>query len=152
MRMAWIAPLFESVSPQPYGGTEPTVSALTNGQARTSHDKSYQIECPKCRSVAALEANADRLQTFIRHVLPRAFSPPFSPGRSRDELTPRQQGASDWSFAIRGCLRRAMATHPRCGACSVLMGPGHEETGVARFCGTHREIGSNAREASILTR
>jgi hypothetical protein len=150
MRMAQMAPLFESVSPQPNGGTEPMVSALTDGQARTSHDKSYQSECPKCRSVAALEANADPLQTFIKGVLPRAFSPPFSPGRSRDELTPRQQGASDWSFAIRDCLRQAMAAHPRCGACSVLMGPGHEETRMERFCGTHREIGTGRLAGTIL--
>ncbi len=150
MQMQGIAPLFESVSPPPHGGTEPVVSTLTDGQARRSHDKSYQIECPKCRSVAALGANADRLQMFIRRVLPRAFSPPFSPGRSRDELTPRQQGASDWSFAIRDCLRQAMATHPRCGACSVLMGPGHEETGIERFCWTHREIGVGRGAGTVL--
>lgn len=144
-----IDPLF--VSPQPCGATEPMVSSLTDGEARTSHDKSYQMQCPKCRSVAALEANADRLQTFIRHVLPRASSRQFSPGRSRDELTPRQQVASDWSFAIRDCLRRAMATHPRCGACSVLIGPGHEEPSIERLCGTHREIGNPHRATTTGT-
>ena len=29
------------------------------------------------------------------------------------------------------------APHPRCDRCTVLMGPGHVEAGLDRFCGTH---------------
>ena len=93
-----------------------------------SHDKSYQIECPKCRAVAALEDKAWLLQTFINRVLPRSFSR----RRTADEATPREQGALAWSLSISECLRRAMAAHPRCAACSVLMGPGHVEAGIER--------------------
>jgi hypothetical protein len=110
-----------------------------------SHDKSYQIECRKCRNVAALEARADLLQTFIRRVLPRSFSPRFT-----DEMTLRQRGAVDWSFAIGNCLRQAMATHPRCDACGVLMGPGHAEGGMQPLCGTHGEVVMPRRAVAIV--
>ena len=86
-----------------------------------------------CRRVAAIEVRADPLDIFIRGLVPRSYSQLAYSG----ELTDRQQGAIDWSIAIRSCLRRAMAPHPRCHACTVLMGPGHVEAGLARFCGTH---------------
>lgn len=55
------------------------------------------------------------------------------------ELTPQQRGAVDWSFAINSCLRRGMASHSRCGACTMLLGPGHTEPGIDGFCATHSE-------------
>ena len=101
-----------------------------------SHDQCYRIECPICQSVAALEARADPLHQFIRRVVPRSYSQRAYAG----ELSRRQLGAIDWSIAINDCLRRAMATHPRCGACTVLMGPGHNEIGIEGFCGTHSRV------------
>jgi hypothetical protein len=101
-----------------------------------SHDQSYQRECSLCQSVAALEARADPLDTFIRRVVPRSYSQSAFAG----ELSLGQLGAIDWSSAIRNCLRRAMAPHPRCHLCTVLMGPGHVEAGLDRFCGTHAVI------------
>jgi len=95
----------------------------------------YQIKCSICRSATALEAKADPLNTFIRRVVPRSYSQRAHAG----ELSRRQLGAIDWSIAIRDCLRRAMAMHRRCGACTILMGPGHAEIGIEGFCGTHAE-------------
>jgi len=100
-----------------------------------SHEQSYQSECPICRSVAALEAKADPLDSFIRLVVPRSHE---------GELSRRQMGAIDWSFAIRNCLGRAMAPHPRCRACTVLMGPGHQEVGLDGLCGTHIDTAAAA--------
>ncbi len=71
-------------------------------------------------------------------ILPRALSVHESA-----ELTLKQRFAVDWSFAISSCLRRGMAFHARCGACAILMGPGHAEAGIQGFCGTH-----SARAAS----
>ena len=101
-----------------------------------SHDGCYQTECPICQSVAALEARADPLDAFIRRVVPR----PYSQSAYAGELSRRQLGAMDWSVAIRNCLRLAMAPHPRCDVCTILMGPGHAETGRGRFCGTHSNV------------
>ena len=105
-----------------------------------THDQSYQRECVLCQSVAVLEAKADPLDAFIRGVVPRSYSQSAYAG----ELSLGQLGAIDWSSAIRNCLRRAMAPHPRCHLCTVLMGPGHVEAGLNRFCGTH---GVTARAA-----
>ena len=66
-------------------------------------------------------------------VLPRSLSL----HESADKLTLKQRFAVDWSFAISSCLRRGMAFHARCGVCTILMGPGHEESGIDGFCGTH---------------
>ena len=112
---------------------------------RISHDKSYEIQCPRCRAVAALEDKDRLLQTFINRALPRSFSS----HRSADEVTPRERSALAWSLSISECLRQAMALHPRCAACNVLMGPGHVEAGIERFCGTHREIDTR-RIANIV--
>ena len=68
-------------------------------------------------------------------VLPRSLSLYESVG----ELTLKQRVAVDWSFAISSCLRRGMALHARCGRCTILMGPGHAESGIHGFCGTHSE-------------
>jgi hypothetical protein len=68
-------------------------------------------------------------------VLPRSLSLYESVG----ELTLKQRVAVDWSFAISNCLRRGMALHARCGRCTILMGPGHAESGIHGFCGTHAE-------------
>jgi hypothetical protein len=101
-----------------------------------SHDQPYQVECSICRSVAALEAKADPLQTFIRRVLPRSYSQRAHAGL----LNRRQLGAIDWSLAISNCLRRAMALHPRCHGCTILMGPGHFEARLEWACSTHSDM------------
>jgi hypothetical protein len=54
-------------------------------------------------------------------------------------LTDKQRVAADWGFAISNCLRRGMAFHARCRACTILMGPGHTDAGIGPFCGTHTE-------------
>ena len=101
-----------------------------------SHGQCYRIECSIGRSVAALEAKADPLHQFIYRVVPRSYSQRAHAG----ELTRRQLGAIDWSIAISDYLRRAMAPHPRCGACTILLGPGHAEIGIEGFCGTHSRL------------
>jgi hypothetical protein len=100
-----------------------------------SHTTAYQIECPGCRGVAGLHAKADLLQAYIHRVLPRSCSPE----RLGYALTPKQRGAAAWALAISSCLRRGMAMHARCGACTILLGPGHTEPGIDGFCGTHSE-------------
>ncbi len=104
--------------------------------------RSYQMDCPQCRSVAALRDKAAPLQAHINRDLGRSYSPYKSP----NGLTLRQQGAMAWSKAIAACLLREMALHARCGACSVLMGPGHIEEGIGEFCATHaKSVGSRSR-------
>ena len=105
----------------------------------------YELECPICRNAESLRVRSDPLQAFIRRVSPVSFSR----YRSEAELTPRQRGAMDWYFAINNCLRRAMAPHPRCGVCTVLMGPGHADAGTEAFCGTHRELGMRGLPGAI---
>jgi len=100
-----------------------------------SDDQCSQIECSICRSVAALQAKADPLQQFIRRVVPRSYGWRAHAG----ELSRRQLAAIDWSIAISDCLRRAIAPHPRCQVCTVLMGAGHVEVGPGKFCSTHSE-------------
>lgn len=108
--------------------------------------KAYQIECPACRTVAGLHAKAGLLQAYINRVLPRSSSPhPFA-----GDLTAQQRGAVAWSLAISNCLRREMALHARCGACSILMGPGHAEVGTDGFCGTHTENAVPDQHPSVV--
>ena len=118
----------------------PVTSVFFRSVGTTSHYKSYQLECPTCRSVAAFHARADLLQPHMDRILPRSLSL----YESANELTLKQRVAVDWSFAISKCLRRGMAFHARCGRCTILMGPGHAESGLQGFCGTHSE-----RAASI---
>jgi hypothetical protein len=103
--------------------------------ATTSHYRPYQLECPTCRAVAAFHEKADLLQPHLDRILPRPlpFHGPAGPP------TPQQLLAADWSFAISSCLRRGMSFHARCGACTILMGPGHAEPGIGGFCRTHSE-------------
>ena len=82
-----------------------------------------------------LRDKAAPLEAYINRELGR----PYFPYKSSDGLTLRQQSAMAWSLAIAGCLRREMALHARCGACSILMGPGHTEKGIGEFCATHAE-------------
>lgn len=97
------------------------------------HHKAYQIECPVCRRVAELQAKADLLQACLSRVLSRSLSA----RASDDDSTSQRSGAVAWSRAIGNCLQREMAVHARCGACSILMGPGHAEIGTTGFCRTH---------------
>lgn len=75
-------------------------------------------------------------------ILPRSLS-----WQSAIQLTQKQQVAVDWSFAISKCLRRGMAFHARCGSCTILMGPGHEESGIQGLCGTHIESAASRHVA-----
>jgi hypothetical protein len=93
----------------------------------------YQLECPICRRAASLQARAHPFQAYIHRVLPRSFSAQGP----RQAMTPKQRGAAAWALAINKCLQREMALHPRCGACSILMGPGHIEEGIGPFCEAH---------------
>jgi hypothetical protein len=83
------------------------------------------------------------LQPHIDRILPGSLSL----YESADKQTLKQRLAVDWSFAISNCLRREMALHPRCGACAILMGPGHTEAGIQGFCGTH-SVSAAARPAA----
>jgi hypothetical protein len=74
--------------------------------------------------------SAGPLQVYIHRVLPRSFS---AEGLTH-VLTPKQRGAAAWALAISNCLRRELSLHPRCGVCSILMGPGHTEAGIGQFC------------------
>ncbi len=73
------------------------------------------------------------MQPHADRILPRSLSL----YESADKQTLKQRLAVDWSFAISDCQRRGMAFHARCSACTILMGPGHAESGIQGFCGTH---------------
>lgn len=98
-----------------------------------NHNNTFQMNCPKCRSIAVLRELAATEQTYIGRD-PRLS---FSPLRPSNGLTVSQPGAESWSPAIASRLQREMAAHERCGACSVLMGPGHVEEGAEGLCVTH---------------
>ena len=83
------------------------------------------------------------MQPHIDRILPGSLSL----YESADKQTLTQRLAVDWSFAISNCLRREMALHPRCGACAILLGPGHTEAGIQGFCGTH-SVSAAARPAA----
>jgi hypothetical protein len=95
---------------------------------------SYQLECQICQRLASLQIRAGLLQAYIDRVLPRSCS---AQDLSRP-LTPKQIGAAAWALAIRNCLRRQMALHARCRACTILMGPGHLDASTGTFCETHK--------------
>lgn len=81
----------------------------------------------------------------LRAYINRDLGWPFFPNRSSAGLTEQQMCAMSWSLAIASCLNREMALHARCGACFILMGPGHIEEGIEEFCTTHTEsVGSES--------
>lgn len=96
-----------------------------------NYDKPHATECPTCGRVAAFKMKASTLGRFTAHVLPPAHLRP-----SEADASPLQQAIADWSLSVGAFLRREMAPHPRCAACSILMGPGHLEAGTERLCGT----------------
>lgn len=95
-------------------------------------EKPRGTACPACSRTAALKARGETLQRMLAGVL----KPSFLQTRTDTDLTPRQQAASTWHLAIASCLKREMEPHPRCGACGILMGPGHIEAGTGSLCGT----------------
>ena len=114
-----------------------------------SHQNSYQIECPDCARVADLEHRADNLQVFIRGVLPRAS---WTSRGAPAELTDGQQSALDWAVGIKNTLRHAMEDHPRCHACTILMGPGHTEpSSDDPFCGTHGGEAQRGAQSAMIS-
>src|SRR5438876_120476 len=98
-----------------------------------SHHTAYQLECTRCQRVAGFHAKAGLVQAYIHGVSRRSLSPQGL----RHALTPKEHGAIAWASAIANCIRQEMALHARCGVCSILMGPGHTESGIGAFCGTH---------------
>lgn len=95
------------------------------------------LHCPTCKRIGAYRANGDVLHRRIAETLPSRR--PLDPADL--SLSPPQRAAAEWYVAITACLRREMAPHPRCGACSILMGPGHIEAESGGFCGTCRGAG-----------
>jgi glycosyltransferase involved in cell wall biosynthesis len=76
MRIAQVAPLFESVPPRLYGGTERVVSYLTEELVRAGHDvtlfasgdsKTRATLVPMCAS--ALRLDPDGADSLVRHIL-----------------------------------------------------------------------------------
>ena len=109
-----------------------------------SHNDTYQMECPKCRSIAVLRERAAPVQTYIGRDPRRSFSPLGS----SDGVTGPQPGAESWAQAIDNRLQREIAAHERCGACSILMGPGHVEEAAEGFCATHSKT-AGTRSAPV---
>jgi hypothetical protein len=100
-----------------------------------SHQKTRETRCLTCSRTDALKINADVLQRSIASVLPT--SSPRGPFEA--ESTPGQLAAATWHSAIGVCLKREMASHPRCAGCGILMGPGHLETGIDWQCRSCRD-------------
>ena len=100
-----------------------------------SHPKAYATECQVCTRIAVLRARASE----VEQVVVRAGSAARRNGEL--EQTPLQLAAMDWSLSVVAYLRREMEPHPRCFACSILMGQGHLEAGVDQLCGTCRVAG-----------
>lgn len=96
-----------------------------------NHDKPHVTECSTCSRIAALKLKASALGRFTADVLPAAHLRP-----SEADASPLQLAIADWSLSVGAFLRREMAPHPRCAACSILMGPGHLEAGTEGLCGT----------------
>jgi hypothetical protein len=99
--------------------------------------------CADCRRVAAFKARGDELREFIGPGQ-RAFAAQRLP----PETTEWEQTALTWSLQIIACLKREMATHARCGACSILIGEGHLEAGAGGYCGTCAITRGLAEEAN----
>src|ERR1700720_257489 len=76
MRIAQVAPLYESVPPRYYGGTERVVSYLTEELVREGHDVTLFASgdsvtaaklVPACES--ALRLSAHSVDPLVRHIL-----------------------------------------------------------------------------------
>jgi hypothetical protein len=92
-----------------------------------------------------LRARVAPLQAYIDKSL--AKPPPLAEDQER--MSPEQASAASWSRSIATFLNNHAALHPRCGACSVLMGPGHVEEGTEAFCRTHNHENGWSRASSF---
>ena len=92
------------------------------------NDKPLQTKCPTCT-----QSSAERSATAALSRLAIDES-----GESRP--------TSGWTAATNSFTRNAMSPHPKCAACSILMGPGHIESGTDGLCGTCREAGRGIAE------
>ena len=103
-------------------------------RSRTRYDVT-QIDCLVCRGVAALQLRAGDLRRRMKHAFSLATIAQGPPG----EHASGQNPTFEWTLAINSSLQQAIAEHPRCAACGILMGPGHTEAGEGGRCQTHTE-------------
>lgn len=89
----------------------------------TMNDKFVPAKCPTCSQSSADRTAASAL-------------------REVGEAKP----AAGWTSATSSFTRNAASPHPKCAACSILMGPGHIESGTGGLCGTCREAGRGISE------
>lgn len=87
--------------------------------------------CVECDQVAALKVRASAVEQMGARFLARGAD-----GRYQASPSPSQQTAADWSISAGVFLRKGIAHHRRCAVCSILMGPGHLESGRGPSCGT----------------
>ena len=108
------------------------VPAELVGTGHMSYIRSPNVQCLTCGGIAALNVKAE----VVRRSVVRVLSPSSRSSQSAASLPSRQRAATDWLLAIDNCLKREAAVHQRCRSCSILMGPGHVETGDGLLCGT----------------
>lgn len=94
--------------------------------------------CAECDEVAALKVRASAVERVSAGFLARG-----SNGNYEAAVSPSQQVAADWSVSVGTFLRRRMRHHRRCAACSILMGPGHLESGRGPSCSTCHTSSTN---------
>jgi hypothetical protein len=94
--------------------------------------------CAECDQVAAWKVKASAVGQAGSRLLSRGSSRGYEA-----DVSPLEQVAADWSVSADAFLRRGITQHRRCVTCSILMGPGHLESGSGPSCGTCRTRNAN---------
>jgi hypothetical protein len=104
--------------------------------------------CLTCGRIAALNVKAEAVRRSVVPVL----RPSSRSSQSASNLRSRQRTATNRLLAIDNSLEREVAMHQRCSSCSILMGPGHIETGAGQRCGTCRYTKRGASGVLLVPR
>lgn len=104
--------------------------------------------CLTCGRIAALNVKAEVVRRSVVPVL----GPSSRSSQSASNLRGRQRAATKRLLVIDNSLKREAAMHQRCSSCSILMGPGHIETGAGQRCGTCRYTRRGASGGLLVPR
>ena len=115
---------------------------------RMSYKRPPNVQCLTCGRIAALNVKAE----VVRRSAVPVLRPSSRSSQSASSLTSRQRAATNRLLAIDNSLEREAAMHQRCSSCSILMGPGHIETGAGRRCGTCRYTKRGASGVLLVPR
>ena len=94
---------------------------MSDEEPQTNHK--FALSCPICAKAAQVEAgsHAPKVTKLV---------------------VGKMKAVEDRFCPVCIALVVIMGPHPRCQACSILLGPGHLESGLANeYCGTHARPG-----------